>query len=352
MARTWVNPFDRRTVERRRQIRTDGVEERADAAILESGTREDDEPATLQRERSERALERRLVNLATGTERLEDVLVDLRTDLDHSPAHRLDLVTLARRKGDALLLASLIAIDDELTREDVGDGEVAVVGPRGQADRHRPDAEAFFDVAKARREVSPWLVDLVDECEAGDAVPGGLAEHGLGLALHAARCVEDEHGSVEDTERALDLDREVDVPGRVDELESMLGLGERTARRRMRDRAGRCLDRDPLLPLERVVVEVGVAVMDLTLRPDPSGEEEDAFGASGLTRVDMGHDAHVAKSSDVAWHGGIPPSSGIAGLVRVGGRASGTKHRGRLACCGAGLFTPRAAAVPLRSNAR
>jgi hypothetical protein len=82
----------------------------------------------------------------------------------------------------------------------------------------------------------------------------------------------------------------------------MLLASERTARRRVRHRAGRGLDRDALLPFDREVIEVRVAVMDLALRPDASGEEEDALGARGLTGVDVSHDADVSESTNVAWH--------------------------------------------------
>jgi len=66
------------------------------------------------------------------------------------------------------------------------------------------------------------------------------AAHGLGLRLHAGDGVEDGHGAVEDAERTLHLDREVDVARRVDDVDAVVAP---EARRR----GGR--DGDPALLL-------------------------------------------------------------------------------------------------------
>ena len=60
-------------------------------------------------------------------------------------------------------------------------------------------------------EVGAGLVHLVDEHDARDAELVGLAPDRLGLGLDAVAAVEDRDRAVEHAERALDLDREVDV---------------------------------------------------------------------------------------------------------------------------------------------
>ena len=59
--------------------------------------------------------------------------------------------------------------------------------------------------------VRPGAVHLVDEGDAGHVVPLHLAVDRDRLRLHASHRAEDQHGAVKHAERALDLDREVDV---------------------------------------------------------------------------------------------------------------------------------------------
>src|SRR5690606_9070663 len=70
-------------------------------------------------------------------------------------------------------------------------------------------------------EVGADAVHLVDEGDARNSVLVGLAPDGLGLGLDAGDRVEDGNGAVEDAQRTLDLNREVDVPGRVDDVDPM-----------------------------------------------------------------------------------------------------------------------------------
>ena len=55
----------------------------------------------------------------------------------------------------------------------------------------------------------------------GHAVLVGLAPDGLGLRLDAGHAVEDGDRAVEDPQRALHLDGEVDVPGGVDDVDGV-----------------------------------------------------------------------------------------------------------------------------------
>ena len=73
-----------------------------------------------------------------------------------------------------------------------------------------------------REEVGAEAVHLVDEAHAGHAVLVGLAPDGLGLGLDAGDAVEHGDGAVEHAQRALDLDGEVDVAGRVDDVDAVV----------------------------------------------------------------------------------------------------------------------------------
>ena len=74
---------------------------------------------------------------------------------------------------------------------------------------------------RTSRKSAPDLVHLVHERDAGNAVLVGLAPHRLALRLDAVAAVEHRDRAVEHAQAALDLDGEVDVPGRVDDVDAV-----------------------------------------------------------------------------------------------------------------------------------
>ncbi len=127
-------------------------------------------------------------------------------------------------------------------------------------------------------------VHLVDVGDARDVVLVGLAPHGLGLRLDAGDRVEQRDGAVEHAQRALDLDGEVDVAGRVDDVDPV-ALPLAGGRRRG--------DRDAALLLLLHPVHRRGALVDLSHLVGAAGVIEDALGRRGLARVDVGHDPDV-----------------------------------------------------------
>src|SRR5581483_7989947 len=77
--------------------------------------------------------------------------------------------------------------------------------------------EAVPDHVDAPEEVGADAVHLVDEAHAGDAVLVGLAPHRLGLGLDDG--VEDGDRPVENAQRALHFDGEVDMARGVDDVD-------------------------------------------------------------------------------------------------------------------------------------
>ena len=86
--------------------------------------------------------------------------------------------------------------------------------------------------------------------------------------------------------RALDLGREIDVAGRVDEGD---------ARVAPLDGDGGAVDRDALGLLQRIEVGGGVAVIDVADLVLGAAEVEDALRGRGLAGVHVGDDADVAQ---------------------------------------------------------
>ena len=75
-------------------------------------------------------------------------------------------------------------------------------------------------------EVGAHAVDLVDEADTRHVVLVRLAPHCLRLRLDAGDGVEHHDRAVEHAQRALDLDREVDVAGRVDDVDAVVVPGQ------------------------------------------------------------------------------------------------------------------------------
>ena len=150
-------------------------------------------------------------------------------------------------------------------------------------------AEALLDHLDAAPEVGAGAVELVDEAEARHAVPVGLAPDRLRLGLDAGHAVEHDDRAVEHAQAALDLDGEVHVPGRIDDVDAMIAPeGGR--------RGGG--DGDAALLLLRHPVHRGCALVDLADLVDLLGVEEDPLGDRGLAGVDVGNDADVARAGE------------------------------------------------------
>jgi len=118
------------------------------------------------------------------------------------------------------------------------------------------------------------------------------------LGLHAGHGVERDHAAVEHAQAALDLGGEVDVAGRVDQVD-LVALPRVGGRRRG--------DGDALLAFLRLRVHRSRAVVHLARLVDDAGVEQDALGHGRLAGVDVGDDADVAQAvkSLLSCHGAI-----------------------------------------------
>ncbi len=148
----------------------------------------------------------------------------------------------------------------------------------------RPPTLVLISV-DAAVEVGADLVHLVDEHDARNVIFVGLAPYGFGLRLYALVAIEHAYRAVEHAQGSLDFDGEVDVAGRVDDVEALV-VPER------RGRGGR--DRDAALLLLLHPVHGRGAVVDFADLMGLAGIIEDALGRGRLAGVDVGHDAEVA----------------------------------------------------------
>jgi hypothetical protein len=200
-------------------------------------------------------------------------------------------------------------------REDLALAEGGVVGGVRGERRRRPGAEPrrrshgqdrrrepATDRLEDRVDVGARPVDLVDEEQRRHAQALQGAHQDPGLRLDALDGRQDEHGTVEHAEDALDLRDEVGVAGGVDDVDDEVVE---------RERHDRGLDGDAAAALEGEAVGLRGAGVDRAGLVDDAGEVEEVLGEGGLTGVDVGEDAQVERSFGRAWR--------HAGSLRGGG---------------------------------
>jgi len=280
----------RRNVERRRQVLDHGVEHRLDALVLEGGAAQDGDDLRGQGAGAQGAAQRLGVNLLPLEEAMRDVVIEVGHGLDQLVAPGGGVLgQVGRDLPDLDQVAQVVAISDRLHLEQVDHAAEAALRADRQLHRHCGCAEAVADHVHDTPEVGAGAVQLVDEAEARHDVTIGLAPDRLRLRLDAGHAVEDDDSAVQHAQAALDLNGEVHVPGRIDDVNSML-VPE--ARRSSRG------DRDPALLLLRHPVHRRSTLMHLADLVDLLGVKEDALGDRGLAGVDMGNDADVARTRE------------------------------------------------------
>ena len=152
------------------------------------------------------------------------VVVDVGAGLDHLLA-QLDALGLevGRDLVPGVLLALRLVVEDGGLHRDRDRPRRLCwsSSPTGHWIGTGVDAEALADRVDVHLEVGADLVHLVDERDARNVVLVGLAPDGLALRLDAVAAVEHRDRAVEHAQAALDLDREVDVAGRVDDVDAV-----------------------------------------------------------------------------------------------------------------------------------
>ena len=287
------------------QVVDDRVEQRLHALVLEGRAAQDRRQLDLERGLADRGLDALGRDLGLLEDQLDELVVVVGDLLEQVLARGRGLVgEVGGDLDDLLLLAEVVLVDDRLVLDEVDDAAEVALGADRQLDRHRVRAEAVDHRLHAALEVGADAVHLVDVGDARDVVLVGLAPDGLGLRLDAGDGVEQRDGAVEHAQRALDLDREVDVAGRVDDVDAVavpLAGG----------RGGR--DRDAALLLLLHPVHRRRALVDLAHLVGAAGVVEDALGRRRLAGVDVGHDPDVA---------GLLSRAYLRGMVRAVSSAS------------------------------
>ena len=164
-----------------------------------------------------------------------------------------------------------------------------------QVDGDRLANEPLADFVERAEEVGPFAVHLVDEGDPRHAVLVGLVPDGLALGLDAFPGAEDHHGAVEHPQAPLHLGGEIDVAGRVDQVDLDVLPGEGD---------GGGVDRDAPFLLLGVEIGDGGALIHFAHAVAEAAVEQHAFGDGGFARVDVGNHADVAEVVEVGHESG------------------------------------------------
>ena len=284
-----VDARGRRDVERRREEVDDRVEHGLDALVLERGAAQHGHELALDGSGAQRTAQLVGGDRLVGEVLLHHGVVGVHHGLEQLVTPLLGELRELARDVEHLELRAFGVVaerpDLRVHLDEVDHAAELALGADRKLHHGGRCREAVLHHVDATEEVGADAVHLVDETDARHVVLVGLAPHRLGLRLHAGDRVEHRDRAVEDTQRALDLDREVDVAGRVDDVDLAVAPFAGGRGRRDRDAA--------LLLLDHVVHHRG-AFVHLADLVGATGVEEDALGRRGLARVDVGHDADVA----------------------------------------------------------
>lgn len=111
---------------------------------------------------------------------------------------------------------TLVGIDLDIAQS------LVVVGRDDDVDRLDGTGEGLVQVLLGDLQLKQSAVDLVDDTDRLNTLSQSLAQDGLGLDTDTRDTVDDDQGTVGDTEGSRDLRREVNVTGRVDQVDQEL----------------------------------------------------------------------------------------------------------------------------------
>ena len=159
--------------------------------------------------------------------------------------------------------------------------------------RHRIRPQLLAHLSHGPRKVRPHSVHLINKGNARDVVAIGLPPNCLRLRLHPAHRAENPHRAIQHTQRALHLDGEVHMPGRINEID--LGVAPSAS-----NRGGS--NGNPALAFLNHPVRHRIAIVHIPKTMRHPSVKEDALGRRRLARINMGDDANVPNLLHACGH--------------------------------------------------
>ena len=205
--------------------------------------------------------------------------------------------------GDGLgthIVAHVVVVDLSVHIDQVNDTAEGILLTDRQLDGHAVGVQTIVQHLDAAEEVSTHGVHLVDVHHTGDFVFISLTPNSLRLRLDTTLCGQNGHRTVQNAQRALDLNSEVHVARSVDNVDAvtillerdriLLGLGVRPV-------AGGSSgsDGDTTLLLLNHPVHGSAAIMNFADLVVDTGVVQNTLGSSSLTSINVGHNADISR---------------------------------------------------------
>ena len=165
-----------------------------------------------------------------------------------------------------------------------------------QLQRNRVRAQTGFDLTNNFQEVRTHTVHFVNERNAWNFIFVCLTPYGFRLRLNTTNCAVNHYCTIKHTHGTFYFDSEVNVPRGVDDVYAMRFILLSHTRPECSSRCGG--DSNTTLLLLFHPVHGGCAVMNFTDFMVYTGVEQNTFGSSGFTGVDVRTDTDVTVARD------------------------------------------------------
>ena len=181
----------------------------------------------MQRRLAEHFVNQRFGNRLFGQRQLHQLVAVVVERFEHPLAPELGFVGQLRSGiSDAMILRAFLALGkrEQLHLHQIDHAAERLRRVRraladGNLQRDRIGAEPIADFVEHGFEVGPFAVHLVDERQPRHVVLVGLPPDRFALRLDAFAGAEHHHAAVQHAQAALDLGREIDVAGRIDQVD-------------------------------------------------------------------------------------------------------------------------------------
>ena len=226
------------TSSRIRQIRGHRVENRLHAHAVQRRAAQHRLNLQVHRRLADHFVNERLGNWLLGQRQLHQLVAVVVERFEQPLAPQLGLVgqVLVGISGATILLPSLPSgnvssfILHEVDHAAKRIGRVGRPLADGNLQRDRPGVEPVADLLEHGLEVGPFAVQLVDERQPRHMILVGLPPDRFALRFDALAGAEHDDAAIEHAQAPLDLGREIDVAGRIDQIDRRRRSRE-TARR-------------------------------------------------------------------------------------------------------------------------
>ena len=118
--------------------------------------------------------------------------------------------------------STLLGVDLNITES------LVVVGRDDDVDGLDGSVEGLVEVLLADLQLEKGSIDLVDDTDGLDSLGQSLTQDGLGLHTDTVNAVDDDEGTIGNSESSSDFRREINVTGGVDQVDQELVACERT----------------------------------------------------------------------------------------------------------------------------